>query len=1214
MGLYEVWHAQGEFSVWSGSRRNYLKETPPVDFSSPTEADLNGEELLGSFTDQTELHTEDSDELGDPLHDFLQYLPRRSPEWWHQEQTEGQSKHRRNLLDDSLRSPSFGNGVAMHANNETYLSEFMIGLMIVEAFCIFLLSLYPPAKPYKKRIIGGGILSYTLVCLFVNVVPLCQDWSMLHVDKLPVGTDLQLPLFPQVDSERRETYQLHRESNWDEMHPLYKEVITREPPMSPLEIVREKIKGYGHRYNIYCFIGYRRSVQSDDGSGNPMQYELAIGVSAESQKGMFTNVVPISEPLSLDERRCRTPRTNVLALMEEYASKDQLSMDVPDMFRAMITMNLLRLINISVDGFQGVGSTPLFFLKNASLLAFSAKRGRTLLDRCFSIPQFWLTLLTIICLAVLFFFWDLWRFRRQLIASHVMKLSFWGGLTLLVGSCKVLPTVTLLLMIPLLTVILLACKDFIMLRWGAAWVFTRLGNVPADCEGLLPDSCGLNLLISRGMGVTSDASCMHYVTFDKSNSIFQSESYQSSFFSHQKGLRALGDRSGRTTRISENFRPGFMDTWTDQNGRLNFKLGSPSEKVLVAQFILGESVGMAWGSDESRPIKIDKFSGKLGIEKTQTRITSLISIQFSMIHYQEISDFSRRFVLFLCHLAQDMKTGVYARAQFQHVLKRHVSGIPVGSDVETLITEFFRGELRKEELEARIIDLIWRQLSFFQRVFLIGRRINLGKPLLPIVSLLGCLPEPRSLDVVQTQCRLRLKRIRSGEVDRAWIGGYGKSALGLLCWGFAVFFLLNFLSLALGFESSIPCTNAEYARMRADLPLVTEDIASHAPVFPDYEISSIFKDIPTLSAVWWSLYHAGKLTCIPLLCIFEIPMIVLSFCASLADRAFHGETFGLASLYWCTESRNVCTVSPAITEGALSLGVTWDWQCNSDLHVMPVFWGGLWRFLTPSGSMAVSPKISTMFTEDLTEEETTPVGSISGRRRLMDFAGGSLSGGKGIHKSSGSKSKAGKGSKGGALNPRNRKKKRPPAQTQKIPTRWSESNFDKVQKSGSASEKLAWSLIHPGGSSEYAGDRMPSQRGRSKKRSRSSSSSSSSSSEDRRKRRKRKKRDKKKQRRNQSDGFFDQGVKSSSKGLRSRHGIEGDGGNDPTSSLFPPSALSSAGKIPQIRKGADASAPPKVGVNFYDSPKRVFPNRVSLNDPSFWFDCGVYAIIFHIFI
>ena len=89
MGLYEVWHCQGEFSVWSGSRRNYLKGMPPVEFPSPTEVGSDGEELLGSFTDQTELHMEDSDELEDPLHEFLQYFPRRTPEWWHQEQTEG---------------------------------------------------------------------------------------------------------------------------------------------------------------------------------------------------------------------------------------------------------------------------------------------------------------------------------------------------------------------------------------------------------------------------------------------------------------------------------------------------------------------------------------------------------------------------------------------------------------------------------------------------------------------------------------------------------------------------------------------------------------------------------------------------------------------------------------------------------------------------------------------------------------------------------------------------------------------------------------------------------------------------------------------------------------------------------------------------------------------------------------------------------------------
>ena len=167
---------------------------------------------------------------------------------------------------------------------------------------------------------------------------------------------------------------------------------------------------------------------------------------------------------------------------------------------------------------------------------------------------------------------------------------------------------------------------------------------------------------------------------------------------------------------------------------------------------------------------------------------------------------------------------------------------------------------------------------------------------------------------------------------------------------------------------------------------------------------------------------------------------------------------------------------------------------------------------------------------------------------------------------------------------------------------------------GSASEKLAWSLIHPGVSSDYAGDRMPSQRGRSKKRGRSSSSSSSSSTEDRRRRRRRKKRQKKRLKRNQPDDFFGQGAKFSSKGLRSHDGIEGDGGNDPASSFISPSVLSSAGRVPPIRKGADSLASPKDETGVYDSQKRVFPNRISLNDPSFGFNNVVYVIIFHNFL
>ena len=70
---------------------------------------------------------------------------------------EGIYKHRRNLLDSSFTGPVFGEGISMHASQETRLSEYMIGLMIVDAFCVWLLVLYPPLKSYRRRIVGGGL-------------------------------------------------------------------------------------------------------------------------------------------------------------------------------------------------------------------------------------------------------------------------------------------------------------------------------------------------------------------------------------------------------------------------------------------------------------------------------------------------------------------------------------------------------------------------------------------------------------------------------------------------------------------------------------------------------------------------------------------------------------------------------------------------------------------------------------------------------------------------------------------------------------------------------------------------------------------------------------------------------------------------------------------------------------------------------------------------
>ena len=63
--------------------------------------------------------------------------------------------HRRSLLSRKGGNPTF-TGVQMHATQETWISEYVVGLMVVETLCVFILALHPPLRPFKTRIIGGG--------------------------------------------------------------------------------------------------------------------------------------------------------------------------------------------------------------------------------------------------------------------------------------------------------------------------------------------------------------------------------------------------------------------------------------------------------------------------------------------------------------------------------------------------------------------------------------------------------------------------------------------------------------------------------------------------------------------------------------------------------------------------------------------------------------------------------------------------------------------------------------------------------------------------------------------------------------------------------------------------------------------------------------------------------------------------------------------------
>ena len=600
------------------------------------------------------------------------------------------TKHRRNLLETPFAGPIFGEGISLHSTQQTWLSEYLVGFMIIESFCVFLLTLYPPLAPFRKKILGGGLISYAIICLFSNFVPFLREWSQPSFPMPLLGLETRLPNFEQVDSERRETYQLYREENWEEMDPFYRQVI-RGPVSYPLEVIQNKIDEFGSEFNIYCFVGYRRTVQAISEPGSPMLYELALGVSAESQKGIFTNIIPISEPVSHPEMLKDAPETNIDSLIQEILSEDPLYPKSKHMFRPMIAMNFLRLISLSVDGFQGLAGPPRFFVEEATMLAFTACRERPIADRFFSISQFWLILLLIICVGLLCFFWDLWKYRQQLIASHVLIIGIWGDLIFALGSRWILHTFTLMMTIPLIIIVVLYVKEYLMLRRGVSWVFTMSGNIPTDCENLLRGQPDFNRLIARSMGVTPQTLCLQYVACESNNPLFHSDKFMAADLEHARRMDVSGLSlpTRRIGAISETFRPKFMHHWTDENGALAFSLKDSNELVRVTQCVLGQNLGVAWGNAVAIPVPIDLFSKELDMDVAWGNITTVVSPQFSMTFYTETGKFSRKLALYLCFLALKSSEGVLQRAKYQHILKHHLSRIPEDSDEARIIVDFF---------------------------------------------------------------------------------------------------------------------------------------------------------------------------------------------------------------------------------------------------------------------------------------------------------------------------------------------------------------------------------------------------------------------------------------------------------------------------------------------------------------------------------------------
>ena len=202
-------------------------------------------------------------------------------------------------------------------------------------------------------------------------------------------------------------------------------------------------------------------------------------------------------------------------------------------------------------------------------------------------------------------------------------------------------------------------------------------------------------------------------------------------------------------------------------------------------------------------MKVNKFSKNLEERREPIHLDSIISVQFSMILYREAAVFTRKFVIFVCYLALNSDRGLGDRTRFQHILKKHLLGIPDGSDVALIITEFFDGKLTKERLETRIIHLIWRQLTFCQRIHLSYERISSGRPLFPIESLFEHLPKPESMTSVKERCKEDAKslsaKIHVGEdlelgVELSSNFWYGDFVSSHCCAGQLCFWVYNLLS------------------------------------------------------------------------------------------------------------------------------------------------------------------------------------------------------------------------------------------------------------------------------------------------------------------------------------------------------------------------------------------------------------------------------------
>ena len=358
-----------------------------------------------------------------------------------------------------------------------------------------------------------------------------------------------------------------------------------------------------------------------------------------------------------------------------------------------------------------------------------------------------------------------------------------------------------------------------------------------------------------------------------------------------------------------------------------------------------------------------------------------------------------------------------------------------------------------------------------------------GKPLFPEDVFKKLLPVPRELGNLIEECRGVAEKGATGVNTREKRYGW-RMLYHVSTWVVVIMVFLNLVGLWLGPNCSLPFIHEGYARMQLDLPRVTEKIALWSPTPPVYGMGSILGDMRVISRIPWSLAHAGKLLVLPLLIGVEPLLLIggmvgMGVCKAISMGGGRDLGCGIPSFFWTQKNRNWICLPPLATDRTISLGLTWDWQSNSDLHVYPMWWGNLWFPFLNTESDRNRDEFSTVFNDEPGRlGEGSQYGS--GRRRLA--AGAAAPAPKlikGVKPGSGKVRKGKKRPLASKVDPRKLKatRKDPPAEA----TTWNFEDRVDLEQRGTMSSRLVYNLLHDRDpikipDSDYVAAPMPSKR------------------------------------------------------------------------------------------------------------------------------------------